>query len=119
MIGGHFGRPCSPTRREAKEMLFAPKERGQGLVEYALILVLVAVVVIVILALLGPAIGNVFSNIVSNIYGRVRRRTLHRLDSDADPIGALSTIGLLASSAQEPRADDPGRHNLTIDFKTV
>jgi pilus assembly protein Flp/PilA len=54
-------------RKEAKTMLFAPKEKGQGLVEYALILVLVAVVVIVILALLGPAIGNVFSNIVANI----------------------------------------------------
>ena len=48
-------------------MLYLPKEKGQGLVEYALILVLVAVVVIVILALLGPAIGNVFSNIVRNI----------------------------------------------------
>jgi pilus assembly protein Flp/PilA len=48
-------------------MLFIPREKGQGLVEYALILVLVAVVVIVILALLGPAIGNVFSNIVANI----------------------------------------------------
>lgn len=48
-------------------MLFIPSEKGQGLVEYALILVLVAVVVIVILALLGPAIGNVFSNIVRNI----------------------------------------------------
>ncbi len=48
-------------------MLFLPREEGQGLVEYALILVLVAIVVIVILALLGPAIGNVFSNIVSNI----------------------------------------------------
>jgi len=48
-------------------MLFAPKEKGQGLVEYALILVLVAVVVIVILSLLGPAIGNIFSNIVQNI----------------------------------------------------
>lgn len=54
-------------RKEDTLMLFAPKERGQGLVEYALILVLVAVVVIVILALLGPAIGNVFSNIVNNI----------------------------------------------------
>jgi pilus assembly protein Flp/PilA len=42
-----------------------PREEGQGLVEYALILVLVAVVVIVILALLGPAIGNIFSNIVN------------------------------------------------------
>ncbi len=33
---------------------------GQGLVEYALILVMVAVVVIAILMLLGPAISNVF-----------------------------------------------------------
>ncbi len=48
-------------------MLFLPREDGQGLVEYALILVLVAVVVIGILALLGPAIGNVFSTIVSAI----------------------------------------------------
>jgi pilus assembly protein Flp/PilA len=55
------------TTQEVKTMLFAPKEKGQGLVEYALILVLVAVVVIVILSLLGPAIGNIFSNIVGNI----------------------------------------------------
>ncbi|MDR3576968.1 MAG: pilus assembly protein [Anaerolineaceae bacterium] len=48
-------------------MLFAPREEGQGLVEYALILVLVAVVVIVILALLGPVIGKVFSNIVATV----------------------------------------------------
>ncbi|MBL8117085.1 MAG: pilus assembly protein [Anaerolineae bacterium] len=48
-------------------MLYMPREEGQGLVEYALILVLVAVVVIVILALLGPAIGNIFSNLVVNL----------------------------------------------------
>jgi pilus assembly protein Flp/PilA len=48
-------------------MLFLPREEGQGLVEYALILVLVALVVIVILVLLGPAIGNMYSNIVSSI----------------------------------------------------
>ncbi|MCC6617097.1 MAG: pilus assembly protein [Anaerolineae bacterium] len=46
-------------------MLYMPREEGQGLVEYALILVLVAVVVIVILALIGPAVGNIFSNIVT------------------------------------------------------
>jgi pilus assembly protein Flp/PilA len=45
-------------------MLFLPREEGQGLVEYALILVLVAVVVIAILLLLGPAIGAVFSQIM-------------------------------------------------------
>jgi pilus assembly protein Flp/PilA len=48
-------------------MLYLPREEGQGLVEYALILVLVAVVVIVILALLGPAIGNIFSNLVNTL----------------------------------------------------
>ena len=48
-------------------MLFAPKEKGQGLVEYALILVLIAVVVIAILVLLGPIIGNVFSSIANNL----------------------------------------------------
>ena len=44
-------------------MLYAPKEKGQGLVEYALILVLIAVVVIAILVILGPRIANVFSEI--------------------------------------------------------
>ena len=48
-------------------MLFSPKEKGQGLVEYALILVLVAVVVIAVLTLLGPIIGNVFSKINSGL----------------------------------------------------
>lgn len=44
-------------------MLFLQREDGQGLVEYALVLVLVAVVVIAILTLLGPQIANVFSRI--------------------------------------------------------
>ncbi len=44
-------------------MLFAPKEKGQGLVEYALILVLVAIIVIAALMILGPLVGNVFSTI--------------------------------------------------------
>jgi len=50
-------------------MLFAPKEKGQGLVEYALILVLVAIVVIAVLMLLGPIIGNVFSKINTSLGG--------------------------------------------------
>jgi len=43
------------------------RQEGQGLVEYALILVLVALIVIVILAVLGPSIGNAFSQIVNAI----------------------------------------------------
>ncbi len=48
-------------------MLFAPKEKGQGLVEYALILVLVAIVVIAALMILGPIIGNTFSTINNSL----------------------------------------------------
>ena len=50
-------------------MLFLNREQGQGLVEYALVLVLVAVVIIAILTLLGPQIGNVFSQIIEGLGG--------------------------------------------------
>jgi pilus assembly protein Flp/PilA len=50
-------------------MLFAPQEKGQGLVEYALILVLVAIVVIAALMILGPVIGNIFSTINQSLQG--------------------------------------------------
>ena len=40
---------------------------GQGLVEYALILVLVAIVTLAILSILGPTVGNVFENIVAHL----------------------------------------------------
>jgi pilus assembly protein Flp/PilA len=45
------------------------KEKGQGLVEYSMILIMVAMVVIVVLALLGPAIGNAFSNVIQQLPG--------------------------------------------------
>lgn len=48
-------------------MLIANTEKGQGLIEYALILVLVAMVVIVALTFLGPRIGNAFSQIIGNL----------------------------------------------------
>lgn len=43
------------------------QEKGQGLVEYGLIIFLVAIVVIAILVLLGPQIGSIFSNVSSSI----------------------------------------------------
>jgi pilus assembly protein Flp/PilA len=51
------------------EMLFLPREEGQGLVEYALILVLVAIAVIVVLGLLGTEINNVFNQVVTTLQG--------------------------------------------------
>jgi pilus assembly protein Flp/PilA len=59
----------NPKERRLFAMLFSPKEKGQGLVEYALILVLVAIVVIAALMILGPLIGNVFSKINSSLSG--------------------------------------------------
>jgi pilus assembly protein Flp/PilA len=42
-------------------------EDGQGMVEYALILVLIAVVVIIILSVVGAQVNNVFSNVSSGL----------------------------------------------------
>jgi pilus assembly protein Flp/PilA len=44
-----------------------PSEEGQGLVEYALILVLVVLIVVVLVSFLGPWVGNVYSNVVHNL----------------------------------------------------
>lgn len=41
------------------------RQQGQGMVEYALILVLVSIVVIVILVTMGKQVKNVFSNVIS------------------------------------------------------
>lgn len=46
---------------------FFAKEEGQGLVEYALILVLIAVVVIGALTLLGNNISGLFSKLSGTI----------------------------------------------------
>jgi pilus assembly protein Flp/PilA len=50
-------------------MLFAAKEKGQGLVEYALILVLIAIVVIVVLTALGGQVETVFQTITTGLGG--------------------------------------------------
>jgi pilus assembly protein Flp/PilA len=44
-------------------MLFLEKERGQGLMEYGLVLILVAIAIVAILTLVGPQIGNMYSRI--------------------------------------------------------
>ena len=43
------------------------QESGQGMVEYALILVLIAVVVIVLMAVVGRQVKNVFSNVSNGL----------------------------------------------------
>ena len=48
-------------------MLFAPKEKGQGLVEYAILLSFVAVVVIAVVRVMGPRLGETYSTINSSL----------------------------------------------------
>ena len=48
-------------------MLFAPKEKGQGLVEYAIILALIAVVVIAVMTTLGKKVNNTFNSISDSL----------------------------------------------------
>jgi pilus assembly protein Flp/PilA len=57
----------SPVRKEGIIMLFAPKEKGQGLIEYAIILSLVAVLVVLVVRALGPEIGRTYSSINSSL----------------------------------------------------
>jgi len=48
-------------------MLFAPKEKGQGLVEYAIILALIAIVVIAVMTTLGKKVNNTFNSIGNSL----------------------------------------------------
>jgi pilus assembly protein Flp/PilA len=42
-------------------------QKGQGMVEYAFILVLVAVIIIAALALLGPIVSNLYMSVVNKM----------------------------------------------------
>jgi pilus assembly protein Flp/PilA len=72
-----------PYVLRAVEWMKSPLKRqeGQGLVEYALILVLVALVIITALVLLGGRLGQVFGSINAGI----------------DPTGVSKTATALAS----------------------
>ena len=42
-------------------------QKAQGMVEYALILVLVALVIIVAISALGPGVGNMYYSVINSI----------------------------------------------------
>ena len=48
-------------------MLFASEEKGQGLVEYAIILALIAIVVIAVMTTLGKKVNNTFNSISESL----------------------------------------------------
>lgn len=46
-------------------MLFYRKEQGQGMVEYALLIVLLAIVVVIMIMAMGTAVSSMYSKITS------------------------------------------------------
>jgi pilus assembly protein Flp/PilA len=75
-------------------MLFGKKvfnEEGQGLVEYALILVLVAIVVIAILRILGPVVGEVFSEVTLAL-GYDNSGVITTVEANRNGAGSASAI---------------------------
>ena len=48
-------------------MLFASQEKGQGLVEYAIIIALVAILVIAIVLTLGAKVNNTFNSMSNSL----------------------------------------------------
>jgi pilus assembly protein Flp/PilA len=64
--------PYSKSQKENhmfNSLLFQAKEKGQGLVEYALIIALIAVVIALFLPNVTTAIQGVFARIVAGIGG--------------------------------------------------
>lgn len=71
-------------------------DRGQGLVEYGLILVLVAIVVVVLVMLFGAIVGNVFSTTntsLSNVSGGSEEASAGLGCSDIHPDGYATGPG--------------------------
>ena len=76
-----------------------PNDSGQGLIEYALILVLVAIVVIGILRILGPAVGTVFSRVTSALGYSVITSVSAERDGGGHANAVIVTINVSSATA--------------------
>jgi len=61
------------------------KEKGQGLVEYAVITALVSIVMVAVLSAMGPTVGNVFSQINNSLADRGFRIYLQGENNTSTP----------------------------------
>jgi pilus assembly protein Flp/PilA len=55
------------TLQHAIQQLFAEREEGQGLAEYALILALIAIVAIIALIFLGSQVSQILSTVGNSV----------------------------------------------------
>jgi Flp pilus assembly pilin Flp len=54
-------------RKGGATVILLPREEGQGLTEYALILLFIALVVVLVLLAFGPMLGGMYSSVVEAI----------------------------------------------------
>lgn len=89
------------------------QQRGQGLTEYGLILVLVAIVVVAILTILGPQVGGIFSEIVTSLDGATTNVN-NGGGGAPPPAGAMIT-----SASLQTRVGDVVTLNVVVDTDTT
>jgi pilus assembly protein Flp/PilA len=65
IIHNHSQNNMASGKKEVIKMLFLPRDEGQGLTEYGVVIVLVAVVIVAILTVFGPQVGNMFSRVTT------------------------------------------------------
>ncbi len=89
------------------------RHKGQGLVEYAFILVLIAVAVLLTITLLGQRINNVFANILiqmeyPGVYsGPAVSVSGVGVSADPDCLGGECDLAVSASANFDPPVTDP------------
>jgi len=59
-----FGGECKGTREQCAMDI---RQRGQGLIEYALVILLIAIVLIFLLTFIGARLNNTFSQVGSGL----------------------------------------------------
>lgn len=95
------------------KLCMSSREEGQGLVEYAFILVLIAVAVLLTVTLLGQRINNVFANILiqmefPGVYsGPAVSVSSVGVSADPDCLGGECDLAVSASIGFDPPVSDP------------
>jgi pilus assembly protein Flp/PilA len=101
-----------------KLLLKKPDERGQGLVEYALILVLVAIVVIAVLLVMGPAVSQVYCQVVNALDpGSCGVITSHNIDTGG-PVKINVTVKENATVEVTLKDNDPSKNTTKTQMCT-
>jgi Flp pilus assembly pilin Flp len=97
-----------PRRRKRRRGL----EQGQGLVEYALLLVLVGTAVIVVLSTLGGAVSNSYSNIVCTLHSQADCTPPQEVAQAPSDAGSQATPEVTPEATPEA-ITDPGTGGTT------